>query len=88
MFKNEKAKVLSKQNQKNHVINLMKNTKPLYIPLYNLSQKKLTELGHYLNDALKKNWFKFSMSFVDISIFFVFRKREEVTSVCELFITS
>ena len=44
LFDNEKAKVLFEQSQNNHAINLMKNTKLLYILLYNLLQKKLAEL--------------------------------------------
>ena len=55
LFDNEKAKVLSEQSQKNHVNNLIKNTEPLYMLLYNLSQKKLTELQRYLNDTLNKD---------------------------------
>ena len=78
MFSNEKAKVLSKQSQKNHVINSIKNTESLYILLYNLSQKKLAELRSYLNNVLNKNRIKLSMSLVDISIFFVFKKNERL----------
>ena len=37
LFDNEKAKVLSEQNQKNHVIDLVKNIKSSYISLNNLS---------------------------------------------------
>ena len=36
LFDNEKTKVLSKQNQRDHVIDLIKNIKLLYISLYNL----------------------------------------------------
>ena len=36
LFDNEKAEVLPEQNQNNHVIDLMKSTKSLYILLYNL----------------------------------------------------
>ena len=36
LFDNENAKVLSKQNQRDHVIDLMKNIKLLYMSLYNL----------------------------------------------------
>ena len=43
VFNNEKTKVLSKQSQKNHVINLIKNIEWLYMSLYNLSQKKLAK---------------------------------------------
>ena len=37
LFDNKKAKVLLEQNQKHHVINLIKNTNLLYMSLYNLS---------------------------------------------------
>ena len=36
LFDNEKTKILSKQSQEDHVIDLIKNTKSLYILLYNL----------------------------------------------------
>ena len=55
LFDNEKAKILSEQSQRNHVIDLMKNTESPYMSLYNLSQKKLTELRRYLNNILNKN---------------------------------
>ena len=44
LFDNEKAKILSDQNQRDHVIDLMKNTKSSYMLLYNLFQKKLAKL--------------------------------------------
>ena len=83
LFDNKKAKVLSKQNQKNQTIDLMKNTELSYISLYNLSQKKLAKLWRYLNNALNTSWIKFSMSFVDILILFVSKKRG-ITLMCEL----
>ena len=57
---------------------MIKNTKSSYILLYNLFQKKLAELRSYLNNALNKNWVKFSISLVDVSIFFVFKKHERL----------
>ena len=54
-FDNEKTKVLPEQDQKDHAIDLIENIKSLYMLLYNLFQKKLTELRRYLNDALNKN---------------------------------
>ena len=45
LFGNEKAKTLSEQDQKNYVIDLMKNTESL---------KELTKLRRYLNDVLNK----------------------------------
>ena len=54
VFDNDLAEVLSEQDYDDHAINLTKNKKLSYISLYNLSQKKLTELRRYLNDALIK----------------------------------
>ena len=55
LFDNEKAEILPEQGQRDHAIDLMKNTKSSYMSLYNLSQKELAELRRYLNDALNKN---------------------------------
>ena len=55
LFDNEKTKVSFEQSQKNHVIDLIKNTEPSYMSLYNLFQKKLAELRRYLNNVLNKN---------------------------------
>ena len=74
LFDNEKTRILFEQDQKDHAIDLMKNTKPLYISLYNLFQKKLTKLRRYLNDVLNKDWIKLSILFIDASILFVFKK--------------
>ena len=46
--------------------------------LYNLSQKEMTKLRRYLNNVLNKNWIKFLMSSVDVSIFSVFKKSGEL----------
>ena len=54
LFDDEKAEVLSKQSQKDYVIDLRKNTKLSYILLYNLFQKKLAKIQHYLNNVLNK----------------------------------
>ena len=54
MFDNELTKMLSEQNHKNHVIDLIKNKEFSYILLYNLFQIELTKLRHYLNDVLIK----------------------------------
>ena len=74
LFDNGKAEVLSEQSQENHVIDLMKNTESSYISLYNLFQKKLAKFQYYLNDALNKSRIKFSVSFVNVSILFMFKK--------------
>ena len=71
-------KVLSKQSQKGYIIDLLKNTKLSYILFYNLFKKKLAELRRYLNNVLNKKWIKFSISFVNVLIFFVFKKGGEL----------
>ena len=54
IFDNELTKMLSEQNYKNHIIDLIKNKKSLYILLYNLFQIELTKLRRYLNNVLIK----------------------------------
>ena len=54
LFNNEKAELLFEQNQRNHAIDLMKNTKLFYMLLYNLFLKKLVEFQCYLNNILNK----------------------------------
>ena len=78
MFDNELARMLSEQDYENHAIDLIKNKKSSYMSLYNLSQIELTKLRRYLNDALIKKWIKFSISLASVSIFFVFKKDEEL----------
>ena len=53
-FDNEKIKMLFKQHDENHVINLMKNKKSLFMFLYNLTQNELAKLRRYFNDILTK----------------------------------
>ena len=55
LFDNEITRILSEQSQRDHIINLMKNTESLYMLLYNLSQKKLAKLRRYLNNILNKD---------------------------------
>ena len=50
-FDNEKARLLSKQDQKDYAIDLIKNIKSTYMSLYNLSQKKLAKLRRCLNNV-------------------------------------
>ena len=78
LFDNKKAKVLFEQSQRNHIIDLMKNIKSSYMLLYNSFQKKLTELWRYLNNVLNKDSIKLSVSLVDVSILFVFKKGERL----------
>ena len=54
MFDNELTRMLFEQNYEDHVINLIKNKKSLYMSLYNLFQIELAELRRYLNNALIK----------------------------------
>ena len=78
MFDNELTRMLSEQNYKNHVINLVKNKKSSYISLYNLFQIELTKLRRYLNNALIKKWIKFSISLANVLILFVSKKDEKL----------
>ena len=54
VFDNDLTKVLLEQDYDDHAIDLTEDKKLSYMSLYNLSQKKLTELRRYLNDALIK----------------------------------
>ena len=54
LFNNKKIEMLFKQYDENHVINLMKNKKSLFILLYNLTQNELTKFRQYFNDVLTK----------------------------------
>ena len=54
LFDSKKAKILSEQSQRNHIIDLMENTELSYMSLYNLFQKKLAKLWRYLNNVLNK----------------------------------
>ena len=54
VFNNNLTKVLFKQDYNNYAINLAKNKELSYMSLYNLSQKKLTDLRCCLNNALIK----------------------------------
>ena len=78
MFDNKLAEMLLKQNYKNYAIDLIENKKPSYMLLYNLFQIQLTKLRRYLNNVLIKKWIKFSVSLASVSIFFVFKKDEEL----------
>ena len=61
-----------------NAIDLIEDKKPPFIPLYNLFQKKLTKLRRYIENALVKEWIKHSVSFVDASMLFVFKKDDEL----------
>ena len=54
IFDNDLAEVLLEQDYNDPAINLTEDKKFLYMFLYNLFQKKLTELRYYLNDVLIK----------------------------------
>ena len=54
LFDNEKIEMLFEQHDENHVINLMKDKKSLFIFLYNLTQNELTKLRRYFNNVLTK----------------------------------
>ena len=53
-FDNEKIKILFEQHDEDHVIDLIKNKKSLFIFLYNLAQNKLAKFYRYFNDILIK----------------------------------
>ena len=53
-FDNEKVEMLFEQHSENHVIDLIKNKKSLFIFLYNLTQNELTKLRQYFDDVLIK----------------------------------
>ena len=53
-FNNEKIKMLSEQQNENHVIDLIKDKKPLFMFLYNLAQNELTKFRQYFNNILIK----------------------------------
>ena len=53
-FDNEKIEMLFKQHDENHVIDLMKNKKSLFMFLYNLTQNELAKFRRYLNNVLIK----------------------------------
>ena len=54
VFDNDLAEVLFEQDYDDHAIDLTEDKRFSYMSLYNLSQKKLTELRRYLNDVLIK----------------------------------
>ena len=67
---------MSKFDKNDHVIDFKKNEKSSFMSLYNLSQNKLTKFQRYIENVLIKNWIKHSISFANVSIFFVFKKNE------------
>ena len=53
-FDNEKIEMLLEQHDEDHVIDLMKSKKSLFMFLYNLAQNELAKLRRYINDVLTK----------------------------------
>ena len=53
-FDNEKIKMLFKQHDESHVIDLIKNKKSSFMLLYNLSQNELAKFRRYFDDILIK----------------------------------
>ena len=51
-FDNEKIKMLFKQHDESHVIDLIESKESSFMFLYNLSQNELTKLRRYLNNVL------------------------------------
>jgi hypothetical protein len=57
-----------------HAIDLEARERPLFRPLYNLSVKELVALREYLDQALKNEWIKRSISEAGTPILFVLKK--------------
>ena len=54
LFDNKKIEMLFEQYDENHVIDLMKDKKSLFMFLYNLTQNELTKLRQYFDNVLIK----------------------------------
>ena len=61
-----------------HVIELKNDQQSFYNFLYNLSNSKLIILRDYLNDVLKRNIIRRSISLVETSMLFVSKKNEKL----------
>ncbi len=76
-LKNEKILTNHKKNV-DHVIKLKNNKSLSYESFYNLFNFKLKTFRLYLDDALTRNIIKHSMSLIETSVFFVFKKNEKL----------
>ena len=75
-FKN--AKTLFEHENKNHVIDLMFDAKPLYESSYILSETELNVLKDYLLKNLTLNCIRESTNRASASMFFVFKKNNNL----------
>ena len=71
-FKN--AEILFEHENKNHVINLMLDAKPLYESFYTFSEPEFNVLKDYLLKNLILNRIRKSTSRANTLMFFVFKK--------------
>ena len=77
-FDDKMAEILADDKGAHHAIDLIEGKEPPFMFLYNLFQKKLTELRRYIEDALAKEWIKHFVSLVDVSVLFVSKKDGEL----------
>ena len=77
-FDDKMAEILIDDKGAHHAIDLIEGKESPFMSLYNLFQKKLTELRRYIENALAKEWIKHSVSFADVSVLFVFKKDDEL----------
>ena len=73
-FDSKNAKILFEYENKNHVIDLMLDAKPLYESLYILSKIKLDILKNYLLKNLTLNRIQEFKNLANTLMFFVFKK--------------
>ena len=75
-FKN--AEILSEHENEDHIIDLMLDAKPLYKPLYILSETELDVLKNYLLKNLILNRIREFTSRANASMLFVFKKNDNL----------
>jgi hypothetical protein len=79
VFSLKKDKILTRRKKNvDHVIKLKNNKQFLYKSLYNLFNFELKTLRLYLDDALKRDIIKHSISSVETSVLFVSKKNEKL----------
>ena len=78
VFSIEKRKVLASRKDANHAIELKEGQQSSYESLYNLSNFELVTLREYLDDALKREIIRHSISLVEASMLFVLKKNDKL----------
>ena len=73
VFSIEEAGRLPQYKASDHIIEL-EGGELLYGPLYNLLGSELKVLREYLNNILVKGWIQYSVSFIRVSVLFIFKK--------------